>query len=218
MRLLLVEDDPMIGEAARSGLRSRGFTADWVQDGAAADTALATEAFDVLLLDLGLPKMQGLELLRQLRKSGNALPVLILTARDGTADKILGLDAGADDYMVKPYDLDELAARIRALLRRRGGKASPKIEHRGLVLDPATHQLILDGAEIGLSPREFRILHALLERPGQVLSRAQLEQRLYGWGEEVESNTIEVHLHGLRRKLGAGMILNVRGVGWRLAP
>lgn len=218
MRLLLVEDDPMIGEAVRSGLRRQGFAVDWVRAAEAARLALASEPYDLMLLDLGLPDRDGLSVLRERRAQNDRMPVLILTARDATADKVAGLDLGADDYLVKPFDLDELAARVRALLRRRAGPASPVIEHRGVRLDPASHVVTRDGEGVALSRREFMILHTLLERPGQVLSRAQLEERLYGWGEEVESNAVDVHLHGLRRKLGAGLILNVRGVGWRAAP
>lgn len=218
MRLLLVEDDTMIGDAVRDGLRRRGFALDWVRDAKAASLALISESYDLLLLDLGLPGADGLSVLRERRAQHDRLPVLILTARDATADKVQGLDAGADDYLVKPFELDELAARVRALLRRRAGPASPLVEHRDLVLDPATHAVTCAGREVALSRREFMMLQTLLERPGQVLSRAQLEERLYGWGEEVESNAVDVHLHGLRKKLGAGLILNVRGVGWRVAP
>jgi len=214
MRLLLVEDDPMIGEAIRAGLRRDGFTIDWVQDGKSADEALQTERFDLALLDLGLPRADGLEILRKLRARGSELPVLIITARDAVSDRVTGLDAGADDYLVKPFELTELAARIRALLRRKSGRAAPQIEHLGLVLDPAAHRVTQNGKDVTLSPKEFSLLQVLLERPGAILSRAQLEERLYGWGEEVESNAIEVHIHGLRRKLGSDVIRNVRGVGY----
>jgi two-component system response regulator QseB len=172
---------------------------------------------EVLLLDLGLPRKQGLDVLAAMRRRGDARPVLIITARDAIADRVAGLDAGADDYVVKPFDLDELAARIRALARRRGGPAQPKLRHGGIELDPATRDVTRDGAPVPLSPREFALLEALMTRPGAVLSRAQLEERLYGWNDPVESNAVEVHLHGLRRKLGAGVIRNVRGVGWTLA-
>lgn len=218
MRLLLVEDDVMIGEAVRTGLKREGFTVDWVRDGAAADLALRTGSFDLMLLDLGLPKQDGFSVLRALRGRKDTLPVLILTARDAVSDKVQGLDAGADDYLVKPFDLAELAARIRALGRRKAGRGEPQIEHRGVTLNPATRQVFVKGAEALLSPREFALLQALMERPGQILSRAQLEERLYGWGEEVGSNAVEVHIHSLRRKLGNSFILNVRGVGWRVAP
>jgi two-component system, OmpR family, response regulator QseB len=218
MRLLLVEDDPMIGEAIRAGLKREGFTVDWVREARAAEAVLRTEPFEVLLLDLGLPGRDGLALLKSERGRGLALPVLILTARDAVSDRVAGLDAGADDYLIKPFDLDELAARIRALLRRRSGRGAPGIEHLGVSLDPATHQVRREGVEVALSPREFTLLQLLMERPGTILSRAQLEERLYGWGEEVESNAIEVHIHGLRKKLGSDFILNVRGVGYRVRP
>ena len=216
MRLLLVEDDPMIGAGVQSGLRQEGHTVDWVRDGKAAELALASGVHEMLLLDLGLPHKSGLELLSGLRRQGLDLPVLVITARDSVADRVKGLDAGADDYLVKPFDLDELSARIRALMRRRAGRASPRIEHGPLTLDPATHQVTLNGDPLALSAREFALLHALLEQPGVPLSRAQLEERLYGWNEEVESNTVEVYIHALRRKLGAEWIRNVRGVGYRV--
>ena len=216
MRLLLVEDDPMIGAGVQSGLRQEGHTVDWVRDGKAAELALASGVHEMLLLDLGLPHKSGLELLSGLRRQGLDLPVLVITARDSVADRVKGLDAGADDYLVKPFDLDELSARIRALMRRRAGRASPRIEHGPLMLDPATHQVTLNGDPLALSAREFALLHALHEQPGVPLSRAQLEERLYGWNEEVESNTIEVYIHTLRRKLGAEWIRNVRGVGYRV--
>jgi two-component system, OmpR family, response regulator QseB len=218
MRLLLVEDDTMIGEAIREGLRREGFTVDWVHDGESASQVLRTEAFDLLLLDLGLPRKGGLSVLTAARAHGQELPVLIITARDAVSDRVQGLDAGADDYLVKPFDLDELAARIRALLRRKSGRTAPAIEHRGVVLNPAKHTVTRDGREVALSPKEFALLQLLMERPGTILSRARIEERLYGWGEEVESNAVEVHIHGLRRKLGADYILNVRGVGYRVPP
>ncbi len=214
MRLLLVEDDAMIGEAVRKGMRQEGFVVDWVRDAGAAEHALRAEPYDLLLLDLGLPGKSGLDLLEELRGRGENLPVLILTARDAVADRVQGLDRGADDYLVKPFDLDELAARIRALLRRREGRARPQIVHGALVLDPATHGAVFDGRELTFSGREFALLQALLEQPGAVLSRARLEERLYGWGEEVESNAVEVHVHHLRKKLGADFIRTVRGVGY----
>jgi two-component system response regulator QseB len=218
MRLLLAEDDTMIGEAVRAGLRREGFAVDWVRDGVAAEQALAAEPYEACVLDLGLPRREGLAVLRQLRARGSTLPVLVLTARDAVTDRVEGLDAGADDYVVKPFDLQELAARIRAILRRRAGRASTRIEHRGVTLDTATHEVERDGVAVQLSPREFALLQALLEQPGRILSRAQLEERLYGWGEEVESNVVEVHVHGLRRKLGADFVRNVRGVGYRVEP
>jgi two-component system, OmpR family, response regulator QseB len=218
VRLLLVEDDPMIGQAIRAGLKREGFTVDWVPDAAQAARVLKSEPFELLLLDLGLPGSDGLTLLKGLRKSGATLPVLIITARDAVSDRVAGLDAGGDDYLIKPFDVDELAARIRALLRRKAGRPSSGIEHLGVTLDPATRRVTQEGSDVTLSPREFALLQLLLERPGTILSRAQIEERLYGWGEEVESNAVEVHVHGLRRKLGAGFILTVRGVGYRVRP
>ena len=214
MRLLLVEDDPMIGASIQRGLRQEGYTVDWVRDGAAAELALADGVHEMLLLDLGLPRKSGLELLAGLRRRGVALPVLVITARDSVADRVKGLDAGADDYLVKPFDLDELSARVRALMRRQGGRAAPVLEAGPLALDPATHSVTLDGAPVALSRREFSLLHALMKQPGVPLSRAQPEEDLYGWGEEIESNAVEVYIHSLRRKLGADRIRNVRGVGY----
>ena len=214
MRLLLVEDDPMIGAGVQRGLRQDGHTVDWVRDGAAAELAVADGVYEVILLDLGLPRKSGLELLAGLRRKGVATPVLVITARDSVADRVKGLDAGADDYLVKPFDLDELSARIRALTRRQGGRASPVIEVGSLALDPAKHVVTLGGAPIALSKREFSLLHALMKQPGVPLSRAQIEESLYGWDEEIESNAVEVYIHSLRRKLGAERIRNVRGVGY----
>jgi two-component system, OmpR family, response regulator QseB len=218
VRLLLVEDDAMIGEAIRAGLKREGFTVDWVHEAQSAAQVLTSEPFALMLLDLGLPGSDGLKLLKALRGRGETLPVLIITARDAVADRVAGLDAGGDDYLIKPFDLDELAARIRALLRRKAGRSSSGIEHLGVLLDPAAHRCTRDGTEVALSPREFALLQLLLERPGAILSRSQLEERLYGWGEEVESNAVEVHIHGLRRKLGSDFILTVRGVGYRVRP
>jgi len=214
MRLLLVEDDPMIGDSVRQGLRQDGFGVDWVRDAAAAEHALRLAPYDVLLLDLGLPGRSGLDLLADLRRRGERVPVLVLTARDAVADRVKGLDAGADDYLVKPFDLDELAARIRALARRGAGRADPLLRHGDLVVDPTTRAVTWRGAPVTLSAREFALLLALLDRPGAILSRAQLEERVYGWGEEVESNAVEVHIHALRRKLASDLIRNVRGVGY----
>jgi len=216
MRVLLAEDDAMIGAAVQDRLRGQGLAVDWVRDGRAAETALAGDVYDLLLLDLGLPGREGLAVLRGLRGRGSTLPVVILTARDAVDDRVAGLDAGADDYVVKPFDLKELEARLRAVLRRRAGRASSVIEHGRLTLDLSSHELRRDGVAVPVSPREFALLHALLERPGRILSRAQLEERLYGWGEEVGSNVVEVHIHSLRRKLGADLIRNVRGVGYRI--
>ncbi|MBT0964131.1 response regulator [Denitromonas iodatirespirans] len=217
MRILLVEDDAMIGASVQRGLRQSGHAVDWVRDGLAAELALNDTPYDLLLLDLGLPKRDGIDVLQGLRAAGNALPVLVLTARDAVSDRIRGLDAGADDYLVKPFDLDELAARVRALARRGRGAADPVLCRGALVLDPAAHAVTLDGAPVKLSAREFALLAALFEADGKPLSRARLEERVYGWGEEVESNAIEVHIHALRRKLGPGWIRNLRGVGYILS-
>jgi two-component system response regulator QseB len=214
MRLLLVEDDAMIGDSVRQGLRQDGFGVDWVQDARAAEHALGLAPYDVVLLDLGLPGRSGLELLADLRRRGDRVPVLVLTARDAVADRVKGLDAGADDYLVKPFDLDELAARVRALARRGAGRADPLVRHGDLMLDPTTRAVTFKGAPVTLSAREFALLSALLDRPGAILSRTQLEERIYGWGEEVESNAVEVHIHALRRKLAPELIRNVRGVGY----
>ncbi|MCM8594955.1 response regulator transcription factor [Accumulibacter sp.] len=214
MRVLLVEDDPMIGKAVQQGLRQDGYAVDWLSDGDAAGTALATTPYDLLLLDIGLPGRSGLDLLAGLRRSSSRLPVLLITARDAVADRIRGLDGGADDYVVKPFDLDELSARIRAVLRRHSGRAGGEIVVGDLCMNPATHELTQDGRPVALSAREFALLRVLLENPGKPLSRARLEESLYGWGEEIESNAVEVHIHSLRRKLGAERIRNIRGVGY----
>ncbi|MEF8747844.1 MAG: response regulator transcription factor [Candidatus Accumulibacter propinquus] len=214
MRVLLVEDDPMIGKSVQQGLRQDGHTVDWVRESRAAELALATTSYEMLLLDLGLPGKSGLELLAQLRRAAHRIPVLVITARDSVADRILGLDSGADDYLVKPFDLDELGARMRAVLRRHAGRADPVIALGNLRMNPATHELTQNGQPIVLSAREFALLQALLEQPGVPLSRARLEERLYGWGEEVESNAVEVYIHSLRRKLGSECIRNIRGVGY----
>jgi len=216
MRILLAEDDPMIGAGIREGLRQDGFAVDWVRDGHAARLALAENVHDLLVLDLGLPREDGLAVLRGMRRNGDARPVLILTARDAVVDRVAGLDAGADDYMVKPFELSELAARIRALRRRGAGRASPVVTHGDLELDPATRELRVRGTPVALSTREFAVLEALLARPGAILSRRQLEEAVYGWKDGVESNAIDVHIHALRKKLGASAIRNVRGVGWMI--
>jgi len=214
MRLLLVEDDRMIGESLRAALRGCGYAVDWVRDGRAADLALSSERFDLVLLDLGLPQRDGMEVLQALRARGDRTPVIVLTARDSLASRVQGLDAGADDYLVKPFELDELLARMRAVLRRHSGRAEPAIEVGGVALDPATRTVSRDGVPLALSAREYAVLEALMLRPGAILSRAQLEDRLYGWGEELESNAISVYVHQLRRKLGEGFIHTVRGVGY----
>jgi DNA-binding response OmpR family regulator len=224
MRLLLVEDDRMIGESLRGAMRLEGHAVDWVRDAASAQATLASERFDFVLLDLGLPATAapnaetrpdgGLDVLRALRARRDATPVIVLTARDGPGDRVAGLDAGADDYLVKPFDLDELGARIRAVLRRHSGRAESALAVGAVSLDPATRQVTLKGAPVLLSAREFAVLEALMQRPGALLSRAQLEDRLYGWGEEIESNAVSVYIHQLRRKLGAEFIQNVRGVGY----
>ncbi|MGI4849601.1 MAG: response regulator [Janthinobacterium lividum] len=217
MRLLLIEDDLMIGASVCQGLRQDGFTVDWVQDGKSGERALETDGFDLVLLDLGLPHKDGVEVLKSVRKKGNAIPVLITTARDAVADRVLGLNAGADDYLLKPYDLEELVARIHALLRRRAGRADSMIRHGELCLNLDSRVVTLRGLPVALSAREFTLLEVLLDRPGVVLSVAQLEEKLYGWNEEVGSNTIEVYIHALRKKLGAELIRNVRGVGYMIA-
>ena len=214
MRLLLVEDDTMIGEAVQDLLRAEHYAVDWVRDGEQAETALRTQAYDLVLLDLGLPRRDGLEVLRSLRARKDRTPVLVATARDGVAQRIAGLDAGADDYVLKPYDLDELLARIRALLRRAAGRAEPVYEHQGVSIAPATREARVHGVPVQLSSREWAVLEPLLARPGSVLSRSQLEEKLYGWGDEINSNAVEVYIHGLRKKLGADLVRNVRGVGY----
>jgi DNA-binding response OmpR family regulator len=216
MRVLLVEDDELLGDGLRAGLKQSGFAVDWVTDGRMAQLALENEEYALMVLDIGLPVISGIDLLKWLRGRNGELPVLMLTARDTVADRVAGLDSGADDYLVKPFDLDELVARLRALLRRAVGKANPALQHGALRLDPAAHSATLGGQAVELSAREFSILHELLHNAGRVLSREQLEQRLYGWGEEVESNSVEVHIHHLRKKLGAELIRTVRGVGYTI--
>jgi DNA-binding response OmpR family regulator len=214
MRVLLVEDDQMIAQGLQTALRQEGYTIDWMRDGDSAAAALRSSSFDAVLLDLGLPARDGLDVLRELRRRGDATPVLILTARDELKDRVAGLDAGADDYIVKPFDLDEVCARMRSVLRRAAGRGDPCIQHRGIRLDPVTHSVERDGVPVRLSAHEYAVLEALLQRPGAILSRAQLEDRLYGWNEQVESNAVEVYIHGLRRKLGAEAIRTLRGVGY----
>jgi two-component system OmpR family response regulator/two-component system response regulator QseB len=214
MRILLVEDDRLLGDGVQAGLTGSGFTVDWVRDGDAALAALATESFVAVLLDLGLPKRDGLSVLTSLRSAGNPVPVLVLTARDQVADKIRGLDLGADDYVIKPFDLDELAARLRALVRRSQGRADASLRHGELVLDPAARTVKLKGEPVTLTGKEFDLLRMLLDAAGRVLTRRVLEEQLYAWGEAVESNALEVHIHHLRRKLGSELIRTVRGVGY----
>ena len=217
MRILLVEDDPLLGDGLRSGLRQLGFQVDWVRDGQAAERELRDGAHDAAVLDLGLPRVDGVQVLRSVRGQGVTTPVLVLTARDAVPDRIQGLDLGADDYVVKPVDLHELAARLRALVRRASGQAGECLRAHDLVLDPAARTVMRDGAAVELSGREFDLLHALMRSAGRVLSREQLEQALYAWGQEVDSNAIDVHVHHLRRKLGAHVIATVRGVGYAMA-
>ncbi|MCG6873823.1 MAG: response regulator [Betaproteobacteria bacterium] len=214
MRILLVEDDSLLGDGLRVGLGQDDHAVDWVRDGAAADAALRADRFALVILDLGLPRLTGLEVLRALRGRGDTTPVLILTARDAVTDRISGLDAGADDYLVKPFDLGELKARIRALVRRAAGRGSPEIRHGHLVLDPVAHAVTMSGKSIELSRTEFAVLHELMQNAGRVLSRERLEASLYGFGGEIDSNAVEVYVHRLRRKLGAGFIKTIRGVGY----
>ena len=216
MRLLLVEDDAMIGEAAQQGLRSEGHTVDWLRDGRQASAALSDNDYDAVLLDLGLPRRDGLSVLREWRARGKDVPVLIITARDAVSDRIAGLDAGADDYLVKPFDLDELAARVRAVSRRRAGRSESTLRAGDLELDTASRRVRWKGREVALSGREYALLEALADRPGAYLTRSQLESRLYGWDEEIASNAVEVHIHALRRKLDPQLIRTVRGLGYAL--
>ncbi|OYY94330.1 MAG: DNA-binding response regulator [Hydrogenophilales bacterium 28-61-23] len=216
MKLLLAEDDPMIGASMEQGLCLAGFAVDWARDGKAAEEALRSGNYALLLLDLGLPRQDGLTLLKKIRQLENTVPVLVVTARDAVADRIAGLNLGADDYLVKPFDLDELIARVHALIRRQSGRVRSELRLGGLCLDPVQREVHLDGARLALSQREFTLLEALMERPGAVLSKEQLEARIYGWQDEVMSNAVEVHLHNLRRKLGVAWIRNVRGVGYKV--
>ncbi len=216
MRILLVEDDSLLGDGIRAGLKLADYAVDWVRDGEAARLALLDHAYQACVLDLGLPKRDGLSVLKDLRARGNHLPVLILTARDSSADKIAGLDAGADDYLTKPFDLPELQARLRALIRRAGGAATPTLEHAGVVLEPASKRVLRDGQPIALSAREYALLHDLLSHKTHIRTRSQLEESLYAWGEETGSNTVEVYVHHLRKKLGTDFIRTVRGLGYQL--
>jgi two-component system OmpR family response regulator/two-component system response regulator QseB len=217
MRILVVEDDPLLGRGTQAGLEQAAFAADWVRDGLAADAALAATRFHAVVLDLGLPRLSGLELLARLRAKGDRTPVLILTARDALEDRVQGLDAGADDYLVKPFRLEELAARLRALVRRAHGEAAAALSAAGVMLDPAAHTVTWRGEPVELPAREFEVLHELMLNAGRVLTREHLQERVYGWGEEVESNAIDVHIHHLRRKLAPELIRTVRGVGYLMA-
>lgn len=218
MRVLLVEDDEMIGEAIQAALKDASYAADWVKNGDTALTTLATQHYDLVLLDLGLPGKDGLQVLASIRAKDNPVPLLIITARDGLDDRLLGLDGGADDYVLKPFEMAELLARMRAVMRRKGGHATPLLGNGVLSLDPATKEaVVIGGVTMQLSNREFALLQALLVRPGAILSRSDLEDRIYGWGEEVESNAIEFLIHALRKKLGSDVIKNVRGVGWMVS-
>ncbi len=216
MRLLLIEDDEMLGKAVRAGLKQDGYTVDWLTDGEAGLQALASDDFDVVVLDIGLPGMSGIEVLQRLRKQKKTLPVMILTAYDAVSDRITGLDAGADDYLIKPFDLDELLARLRAITRRREGRAQSRIEFGGILLDTAAHRLVIHGEEVSLSNKEYQLLEYLLTHAGKVIPRDRLESILYGWEGGVESNSLEVYIHNLRKKVGPGTIKTIRGVGYRL--
>ena len=214
MRILLVEDDQMIGEAVSVALKDEAYAVDWVKNGTAANSVLEHGEHQAVLLDLGLPKRDGLEVLRLLRLSGNLVPVIVITARDSVEDRIKGLDFGADDYLVKPFDVHELLARLRAVVRRQSGQAAPLLSNGKVTLDPASHEATHGEVTILLSAREFSLLHALLLRPGAIITRAELEERIYGWNEEVESNAVDFLIHGIRKKLGTDVIKNVRGAGW----
>ncbi|MBC3954884.1 response regulator [Pseudomonas triticifolii] len=214
MRLLLIEDDAALGEGIHQALSREGYTVDWIRDGSSALHALLSETFDLAILDLGLPRLDGFEVLKRLRHSGSTLPVMILTARDSTDDRITGLDTGADDYLVKPFDVSELKARLRALLRRSAGRAKVLIEHAGIILDPGTQQVSYHNEPVALTPKEYQLLYELLSPPGRVMTRERLMQLLYGWNEEAESNTLEVHIHHLRKKFSSDLIRTIRGVGY----
>lgn len=219
MRVLVVEDDELLGDAIQAGLKQAGYAVDWMKDGSSADQALVTEPYAAVVLDLGLPRLSGLEVLRRLRSrnaSSAHIPVLILTALDSVDDRIKGLDAGADDYLAKPFDMGELAARLRALVRRASGSSTPVLQVAGVTLDPAAHQVLYQNQPVDIPAKEFALLHALMLNAGKVLSRAQLGEQLYAWGEEVESNAVEVHIHHLRRKLFPDLIQTIRGVGYMI--
>lgn len=216
MRLLLVEDDELLGDAVKTGLSQFGYVVDWLKDGESAKAAIKTESFELIILDLGLPKLSGLHLLQSIRREGNVTPVIILTARESVESKIKGLDSGADDYLIKPFDLNELSARVRALIRRSQGRADTVLHYRNITLDPAAHQVTVDGNTINVPRREFALLQKLLENQGHVLSRETLMQSIYGWDEYVDSNALEVHIHNLRKKLNANYIRTVRGIGYMI--
>ena len=214
MRLLLVEDDAILGDGLKAGLTLEGYAVDWLTDGAQADEALKLNHYDLVVLDLNLPRMDGMSVLKSLRKRKDSTPVLVLTARDGVTERVAGLDSGADDFVCKPFDLSEVCARLRALARRHEGHAQPLLEHKGVSLDPAAHQVCYQGNPVDLSQKEYEILNYLLTHVGRVISRAQLEEALYAWGSEVESNAVEVHIHHLRKKLDSNLIRTIRGVGY----
>ena len=216
MRLLLVEDDDLLGDAVKTGLIQFGYVVDWLKDGESARAAIKSESFEAIILDLGLPKLSGLGFLQSIRNDGNSTPVIILTARESIEDRVKGLDSGADDYLVKPFDLNELSARVRALIRRSTGRADATLHYRNLTLDPAAHAVYVDEVLVNVPRREFALLQKLLENSGQVLSREQIMQSLYGWDEEVDSNALEVHIHNLRKKLNANYIRTIRGVGYMI--
>jgi two-component system OmpR family response regulator len=218
MRVLIVEDDPMIGEAVQVALKNASYAADWVNDAQSALDAISSQNYDLILLDLGLPGKDGLDVLTRIRAKGNSVSLLIMTARDGLDDRLRGLDGGADDYVLKPFEIAELLARMRAVLRRKSGRALPVLSNGAVSLDPATRQATMKcGSPVQLSNREFAVFQALMVRPGAILSRSELEDRVYGWGEEVESNAVEFLIHSLRRKLGSDVIRNVRGAGWMVS-
>jgi len=214
MRLLLVEDDEMLGDGLKVGLKQQGYTVEWLRDGESAERALNHNTFDIVILDLGLPRLSGLDVLKSIRKRGIATPVLVLTARDAVHDRVNGLDSGADDYMIKPFDLDELHARLRALHRRQSQQTEPELKHGAIVLNPASHQVSKQGRLVKLSKSEFMLLHYLLSRVGNVIPRSRLEEMLYGWEGEIESNALEVFIHHLRKKLGQKLIRTIRGIGY----
>jgi two-component system response regulator QseB len=214
MRILLVEDDDLLGDGIQEGLKQEGYAVDWLRDGVQAETALLSETFDAVILDLGLPRKSGIDVLRSIRQQGVKTPVLILTARDALEDRVNGLDAGSDDYLTKPFDFSEVTARLRALIRRSAGRANPAIEIQGVTLDPVAHQVSFSGKPVKLSRREFALLHTLMDNAGKVISRQKIVEALYGWDEEIDSNALEVHIHHLRKKFGNAFIQTIRGIGY----